>query len=176
VEEAGGVGRRHEAPVDLGIDADILVDLAVRHLDLEGARRLVVAHRAQLRGIHALALHQTFSTRIFWPALMPASRRASPASVPSTLQRAASLGRSSVEIGVRPEGRRSASPSVQKHTVPGSTTCCASASSRTLTGVVKYTSSPQVCALASKGSAAASARVVGVSRISTSSASLPAVM
>src|SRR6266536_3302619 len=33
VEEAGRIRRRHEAPVDLGIDADVLVDLAFRHLD-----------------------------------------------------------------------------------------------------------------------------------------------
>ena len=56
---------------------------------------------------------------------------------PSTLQRLASFGRSSVEIGVRPKGSASASPSVQKHTVPGSTTCLASGSSFALTGVEK---------------------------------------
>ena len=56
----------------------------------------------------------------------------------------ASFGRASVEIGVRPKGRASASPCVQKHTVPGSTTCSASASSSALTGVSKYTSSPHV--------------------------------
>ena len=57
--------------------------------------------------------------------------------LPSTLQRLASFGRSSVEIGVRPNGSASASPSVQKHTVPGSTTCFASGSSFALTGVEK---------------------------------------
>src|SRR3954471_7527733 len=35
VEEAGRVRRRHEAPVHLGINADVLIDLAVRHLDLQ---------------------------------------------------------------------------------------------------------------------------------------------
>src|SRR5882724_988638 len=48
VEEAGRVRRRHEAAVDLGVHADVLIDLAVRHLDLERLRRLVVADRAQL--------------------------------------------------------------------------------------------------------------------------------
>src|SRR4051812_49204701 len=43
VEEAGGVRRRHEAPVDLRIDADVLVDLAVRHFHFERACRFVVA-------------------------------------------------------------------------------------------------------------------------------------
>src|SRR5882672_4935017 len=60
VEEAGRVRRRHEAPVDLGVDADVLVDLPVGHLDFERLRGLVVAHRAQLRGIDALSLHQIF--------------------------------------------------------------------------------------------------------------------
>src|SRR5213075_1994186 len=99
--------------------------------------------------IDALPLHHPFSTLTLAPALTPASALASPTILPSTLQRLASFGLSSVEIGVRPNGRASASPSVQKQTVPGSTTCFASASSFTLTGVEKYTSSPQVCALAS---------------------------
>src|SRR5204863_631890 len=115
----------------------ILVDLPVRHLDLEGLRALAVADRAQLGGVDAFPLHQAFSTRTLAPALIPASALASPTILPSTLQRLASLGFSSVEIGVRPKGRASASPSVQKQTVPCSTTCFASGSSCTLTGVEK---------------------------------------
>src|SRR5581483_8422380 len=102
VEERRRVRRRHEAPVDLGVDAGILEHLAVRHLDLERAALLVVADRAQARGIDPLSFHQAFSTAMRSPARTCASTRASPCSVPMTLQRLASLGRSSVEIGVRP--------------------------------------------------------------------------
>src|SRR3990170_3998117 len=57
VVEGGGVGRRHEAPVHLGVDLRVLPDLAVRELDFERLAALVVADRAQLRGIDALSLH-----------------------------------------------------------------------------------------------------------------------
>src|SRR4029077_3355012 len=103
-EEAGRVGRGHEAPVDLRVDADVLVDLPVRHLDLERLGRLVVADRAELRGIDALSLHQAFSTRTLSPDLIFFSRAKS-CIEPSTLQGLASFGFSSVEIGVRPKGR-----------------------------------------------------------------------
>src|SRR3954465_6213946 len=101
VEERGRVRRRHEAPVHLWVHADVLVDLAGRHLHFERARGLVVADRAQLRGIDALALHQARSTRIWSPAFTFFntewfSRK------PRTLHGFASLGRWSVEIGVRP--------------------------------------------------------------------------
>src|SRR5882672_2609947 len=162
VEEAGGVGRGHEAAVDLGIDADVLVDLSVGHLDLERLRSLVIADRTQLRGIDALAVHGALSTLILSPALIFFSRAKS-FIVPRTLHGLASFGRASVEMGVRPKGRARASPCVQKHAVPGSTTCCASASSLALTGVSKYTSSPQVCARPSKGAASNTARDVVVS-------------
>src|SRR5688572_2614741 len=48
VEERGRVRRGHEAPIDLRVDPAVLEHLAVRHLDLERARCLVVADRAQL--------------------------------------------------------------------------------------------------------------------------------
>src|SRR2546422_1805209 len=47
------IRRRHEAPVDLGVDAAVLEHLAVGHLDFERARVLVVADRAQLGRIDA---------------------------------------------------------------------------------------------------------------------------
>src|SRR6185369_14471048 len=43
VEEAGRVRCRHETAMHLGIDAAVLEHLAVRHLDLERARLLVVS-------------------------------------------------------------------------------------------------------------------------------------
>src|ERR1044071_7677021 len=101
VEGGGRIGCRHEATVDLGIDADVLVDLAVRHLHLEGLGRLVVADRAELRGADALPLHQAFSTRTLSPALIFFSEAKS-AREPRTLHGLASFGRASVEIGVRP--------------------------------------------------------------------------
>src|SRR5688572_12196651 len=61
VEERGGIGRRHEAPVDLGIDLHVLVDLPVGQFHLERHRLLVVADRAQLRGVDALSLHCYFA-------------------------------------------------------------------------------------------------------------------
>src|SRR5439155_18480760 len=58
VEEAGRIRRGHEAAVDLGIDADVLEYLAVRHLDFERAALLVVADRADLGGVNALSVHR----------------------------------------------------------------------------------------------------------------------
>src|SRR6266498_5316527 len=57
VKKAGGVRRRHQAAVDLGIDAGVLKHLPVRHFDFQRAAFLVVADRAQLGGINPLALH-----------------------------------------------------------------------------------------------------------------------
>jgi hypothetical protein len=48
VEKAGGIGRRHEAAMDLWIYAHVLKNLPVRHLDFQRLRRLVIADRAQL--------------------------------------------------------------------------------------------------------------------------------
>src|SRR5690349_5066818 len=136
VEEAGRVGGRHEAAIHLGVDADVLGDLAVRHLDFQRTALLVVADRAQLRGIDALSLHQAFSTRTLSPVLIFLKKSKSE-NLPSTLQGFASFGRSSLESGVRPKGRASESPSVQKQSVTGSTTWRAFFSSFALTGVVK---------------------------------------
>src|SRR6185295_15645314 len=97
VEEGGRVGRGHEAAVDLGIDADVLVDLAIGELHFQRLRALVVADRAQLRRIDALSLHQAFSTLILSPDLT--FFRALKFSIfPMMLQAFASFGRSSVEI------------------------------------------------------------------------------
>src|SRR5688572_29125547 len=54
VEKAGRIWRRHQAAVNLGIHAGVLVDLPVGHLDFERARLLVVADRAQLGRIYTL--------------------------------------------------------------------------------------------------------------------------
>src|SRR6266480_3292983 len=48
-EKRARVGRRHELAVDLGVDAAVLKDLSVRHLDFERAGLFVVADRAYLR-------------------------------------------------------------------------------------------------------------------------------
>src|SRR5258708_8212040 len=136
VEERRRVRRGHEAAIDLGVDADVLVNLPVRHLDFERLGRLVVADRAQLGGVHPFALHQPALTLILSPDFTFFNPEKS-FNLPRTLQGLASFGRWSVEIGVRPKGRAIDAPCVQKHTVPGSTTCFASGSSFALTGVEK---------------------------------------
>ena len=79
-------------------------------------------------------------------------------------------------IGVGPKPMAIAFPSGQYATSPLSTTTLASCSRSTLTGVVKYTSSPQVLTLDLMGQAVTIAAAVGVSSVLTRIPTPPAVM
>src|ERR1700693_469064 len=164
LEKAGRRSPRHELAVHLGGDAAVLDELAVAELDLQQLRLRVVAYRADLARGDAFSFHGDSSdTVMLSPERTEASCRGSPSIMPRTLQRVTRRDSSPSDTGVRPQGRASALPSVQKQTVPGGTTCLAAPSSVAFTGSSKYTSSPQVWALAVTGSAAARARAVGVS-------------
>src|SRR3989454_2052834 len=80
VEKRGRVWSRHELAIHLRVDAAILKDLPVRHLDFERGGLLVVADRAHLRRIDAFALHQPLSVALQGVLAPPAS------SVPSMLE------------------------------------------------------------------------------------------
>src|SRR5882672_1376144 len=137
-EEARCRGRRHELAMDLGRNSAVLDQPSVAELDLQSLRLRIVADRADLARVDALSLHDHSTvTLIVSPLRTEANWRGSPSIRPSTLQGLTSFGSAPSDIGVRPQGRARAVPSVQKHTVPGGTTCFAPRSSATFTGISK---------------------------------------
>src|SRR6266571_2468275 len=66
LEEARRRGCRHELPVHFGRDAAVLIDPAVAELDLEDLGLGVVADRADLARVDALAFHIRQTKLIVW--------------------------------------------------------------------------------------------------------------
>src|SRR5258706_134032 len=138
LEEARRRRRRHELAVHLGGDTAVLDQPAVAELDLQHLRLRIVTDRADPARIDSFPLHDhSMVTAIASPLRTEASCRGSPSIRPSTLQRVIRRDSPSSDTGVRPHGRASELPSVQKQTVPGGTTCFAPSSRAAFTGISK---------------------------------------
>src|SRR5882672_2370275 len=138
LEKARRRRRRHELAVHLGGDTAVLDQFPVAELDLQNLRLGVVAGRADLARVDAFSLHaHSNATLMPSPLRIEARCRGSPSIMPRTLQRVTRRDSSPSDAGVRPQGRASELPSVQKHTVPGGTTCLALSSSTAFTGISK---------------------------------------
>src|SRR5258708_6111168 len=138
LEETRRRGRRHELAMDLRRNSTVLDQLAVAELDLQHLRLRVVTDRADLARVDALSFHgHSSDTVMLSPERTEASCRGSPSIVPRTLQRVTRRDSSPSDTGVRPHGRASELPSVQKQTVPGGTTCLAPSSRAAFTGISK---------------------------------------
>src|SRR5712664_3620192 len=124
--------------MDFGRNSAVLDQPAVAELDLQDLRLGVVAGGADLARVAALSFpFHSSDTVMPSPERTEASRRGSPSIVPSTLQRVTRRDSSPSDTGVRPHGRASELPSVQKQTVPGGTTCLAPSSRAAFTGISK---------------------------------------
>src|SRR6266853_175059 len=138
LEETRRRGRRHELAMDLRRNSTVLDQLAVAEFDLQQLRLRVVTDRADPARIDAFAFHVHSMVKVIAsPERTEASSPGLPSIFPRTLQRVTRRDSSPSDTGVRPQGRASELPSVQKQTVPGGTTCLAPASSVAFTGTSK---------------------------------------